>query len=268
VPGSPLDPVAALPGAAEAVDSARAAVDALLFHPTLRRKRTEVATEAALRSARASAALDGVDLDLEWLRSGAVNATHAGSTVVNGALRVAPELGTLAVVWGRAPMQALARLHVVAAAELVDDDLLGRPRDAAAGPPSDPLGLGPAPDASEVPGRLDLLVRTVAASGDVPALVVAAVVHGELMTLRPFGRADGVVARGAARLVMASRGLDPDRLTVPEAGHVAIGRREYVEALRGFASGTADGLAAWVRHCGRAVELGAAEGTAICDTLA
>ena len=268
MPGSPLDPVAALPGVADAVDAARASVDALLFHPTLRRKRTEVATEAALRSARASAALDGVDLELEWLRSGAVNATHAGSKVVNGALRVAPELGPLAVVWGRAPLQALARLHVVAAAELVDEDLLGRPRDAAAGEPSDPLGLGPAPTAEEVAGRLDLLVQVVSASGDVPALVVAAVVHGELMTLRPFGRADGVVARGAARLVMASRGLDPDRLTVPEAGHVAIGRREYADALRAFASGTPEGLADWIVHCGAAVELGAAESTTICETLA
>jgi hypothetical protein len=267
VPGSPLDPVAALPGVTAAVDSARSAVDELLFHPTLRRKRGEVATEAALRSARASAALDGADLELEWLRSGAVMSSHAGWGVVNGALRVAPELGALALVWERAPMQALARLHVIAAADLVDDALLGRPRSADAGEPADPLGLGPAPGADEVTRRLDLLVQTVHASPDVPALVVAAVVHGELMTLRPFGRADGVVARGAARLVMVSRGLDPDRLTVPEAGHVAA-RRDYAESLRAFASGTAEGMSEWITHCGQAVEQGAAEGRQICEALA
>ena len=42
-----------------------------------------------------------------------------------------------------------------------------------------------------------------------PALVPAAVVHGELLAAAPFGTADGVVARAAARLVLLGRGLDP-----------------------------------------------------------
>lgn len=243
----------------------RAAVDELYRHRALRSGRAAVATEAALRAARASAALDGADLDLAWLRSGAVRATHAGAGVVNGALRVSTELGPLVEVWRRAPLQALARLHLVAAADLLDADALGRPRvdDLAA----DPLGLGGAPPAAAVPGRLDALARTVLASADLPALVVASVVHGELLLLRPFGRADGVVARGAARLVTSALGLDPDRLAVPEAGHVALGRRAYAEAVRGFAEGGAEGVAAWVVHCGRAVELGAEQTRELCDTL-
>ena len=76
-------------------------------------------------------------------------------------------------------MQALARLHALAAADLVDDDRLGRPRaDADVGP------------------RLELLVDMVTGKSDVPATVLAAVAHGELLTLAPFGTADGLVARG------------------------------------------------------------------------
>ena len=60
--------------------------------------------------------------------------------VLAGALRVSEALegGATALVgvWQRAPLQALARLHVLAAADLVDDDRLGRPRaDADVGPP-------------------------------------------------------------------------------------------------------------------------------------
>src|SRR6478752_3752463 len=266
VSDSPLAPLLTLPGVEEAVASSRAAVDALLKHNALRRQRLVVATEAALRSARASAALDGADIDLERLRSGSVRRNHAGSGVVNGSLRVSTELGSLVSVWKRAPLQALARLHLLAAADLVDDEeTLGRPRvDDQAG---DPLGLGAAPDAGIVANRLELLNRTVLASSDVPALVVAAVVHGELLLLRPFGKADGVVARGAARLVTSELGLDPDRLSVPEGGHLALGRRAYVDALRGFAGGSAGGVATWIVHCGKAYEAGAHEMTTVADTL-
>ena len=56
-----------------------------------------------------------------------------------GALRVSEALegGATALVgvWQKAPMQALARLHALAAADLVDEDRLGRPRaDADVGP--------------------------------------------------------------------------------------------------------------------------------------
>ena len=103
--------------------------------------------------------------------------------VLAGALRVSEALEggatSLVGVWQKAPMQALARLHALAAADLVDDDRLGRPRaDADVGP------------------RLELLVDMVTGKSDVPATVLAAVAHGELLTLAPFGTADGLVARG------------------------------------------------------------------------
>ena len=45
------------------------------------------------------------------------------------------------------------------------------------------------------------LVDVVTGKSDVPATVLAAVAHGELLTLAPFGTADGLVARGVSRLV-------------------------------------------------------------------
>ena len=46
--------------------------------------------------------------------------------------------------------------------------------------------------------------------------MLAAVAHGELLTLAPFGVADGVVARAVSRLITITSGLDPHGLGVPE----------------------------------------------------
>ena len=100
-----------------------------------------------------------------------------------------------------------------------------------------------------------------------PAVVVAALVHGELAALAPFGTADGVVARVAGRLTMITRGLDAKAVSVPEVGFAELGRPAYDTALAGYASGEADGVAAWIVHSCRAVEHGALEGLAICESL-
>jgi len=58
-------------------------------------------------------------------------------------------------------------------------------------------------------GRLDtLFALLVDPPGGVPALLRAAVVHGELLALRPFAGPSGVVARAAARLTLIADGLD------------------------------------------------------------
>jgi hypothetical protein len=240
------DPVATLldlPGVREAADDARSGVDRLLGHRVLRRESAGVSTESALRGARASAGLEGVDVPLADLRAGAVD-----DPLVHGALRVSAGLGAATETWTRAPGQVLARLHVLAAADLVDRADLGRPRPHA----------GP---------RLASLFSLVTGTTTAPAVLVAALVHGELAASAPFGTADGVVARAAARLTGITRGLDPKAVSVPEVGFVELGRPAYAEALAGYASGTADGVAAWLVHCCRAVELGAVEGLAICESL-
>ncbi len=262
----PFSAVAELPGVAEAVAEARALVDQLLGHRVLRRRSPQVSAESALRGARASAALDGADWPLEEVRRRSTFANEPSGMVVEGALRVSAELGQLLGTWEKAPLQVLARLHVLAASGLVEPERLGRPRlpgEPVAGPPE--LGEPPAP--VEVSARLnqlaDLLVRDTAA----PALVVAAVVHGEVLALRPFVRANGVVARAAQRLVLVSRGLDPKAVIVPEAGHYELAQEAYLAAARQYASGTPEGVAAWVRHCVAAVGLGAREGLAVCEAL-
>jgi hypothetical protein len=49
-----------------------------------------------------------------------------------------------------------------------------------------------------------------------PPLVVAGVVHLELLRLHPFDAANGRLARAAARLLLRGGGLDPDGLAAPE----------------------------------------------------
>ena len=97
-----------------------------------------------------------------------------------------------------------------------------------------------------------------------PAPVLAAVVHGELLALAPFGTADGVVARAASRLVAITTGLDPHGLGVPEVYWM---RRsgDYRAAERGFSSGTPDGLTAWILLCCRGLAEGAREALAIAQ---
>jgi Fic family protein len=255
----PFSDVTELPTVPEAVAEARESVDRLLGHRILRRRSAEVSAESALRGARASAALEGVSAPLEDVRGGLVT-----DPVTQGALRVSAELGSLAGTWHNAPRQALARLHALAAADGVDSDDLGRPRSA--GDARDPLEIGPPPAPAEVAARLDTLSGLLTSPTGAPAVVVAAVVHGELLALRPFGWGDGIVARAAARLTLVDRGLDPKSLTAPEVGHAELGTA-YREAILAYASGTPAGVAHWVRHCAEAVGLGARDALAVCEAF-
>jgi hypothetical protein len=252
--------VAGLPGVADAVTSARESVDRLRAHRALRRGGPEVSAESALRGARASAALEGASFPLEDVRAGTVS-----SPVVQGALRVSSGLGPLVTTWRVAPAQTLARLHALAAADGMPSSSLGRPRSADTA--EDPLGLGAPPSPSSAAARLSGLADLLTSPSSAPALVVAAVVHGELLALRAFGWGDGIVARAAVRLTLIDRGLDPKSLAAPEVGHVELGSA-YAEALRAYVSGTPDGVAQWVRHCAEAVTLGAREAMAVCEALA
>jgi hypothetical protein len=241
-----LAPLMELADVRSAVDAARRAVDGALRHRALRRSGGAVAAEIGLRSAVASAALQGHGYDVEEVRAGTVT-----DPVVQGALRVTAALDGLAAQWSRAPRQVLARLHVLAGAGLVDAEAIGRPAD-------DPA----------VAARLDGLCQLIVAapSERVPVLLKSAVVHGELLALRPFAGPNGVVARAAARLTLLGGGLDPRGLIAPELGHVAR-EPEYVGAANAFATGTPDGVRAWLRHCAAAAEVAVAELLRICDEV-
>jgi hypothetical protein len=254
VSGDPLARVSQLPGVPEAVAEARAAVDRLLGDRMLRRPRSaasQLAAESAIRAARSSAALDGEDLPLDRVRAG--QGAPQDTPVLQGALRVSGALAGMADTWRRAPRQVLARMHALAAAGLAGPDQLGRPRS---GPPG--------PEPAEVAVRLDLLAEMLTDPAHPAALVLAAVVHGELLVLRPFGIADGVVARAAQRLTLMTSGLDPKGLAVPEVGHLEL-RSAYATALAGYARGTQAGVSGWIGHCAAAVALGARESLAVCE---
>ncbi len=253
VHNDPLAPLLDLPGVAEASGEAAEALARAHRHKANRRGWPRNAGEASLRAARASAVLDGAGQHLEVTgRDGA-----APDPILAGSLRVAQAMqggdggagGATAIVgtWRRAPLQALARLHALAAVDLVEDDRLGRP--------SGDAGVG---------HRLELLAGLVTGGTRVPAPVLAGVVHGELMTLAPFGVADGVVARAASRLVTIVSGLDPHGLGVPEV-HWMRNSAEYRAAARGFAAGTPDGLTAWLALNCRALQAGAREALQIAS---
>ena len=242
---SPLQPLLTLTDVADRLAGARTAVDTALRHPALRRRGGPLAAEVGLRSAVASAALEGHPHDLEDVRAGTVT-----DPVVQGALRVSAGLDGLASRWSAAPRQVLARLHLLAARGCpgVPEAALGRP------------DLTPAAGA-----RLDALCGLLATPDPAtPALLRAAVVQGELLALRPFAGPNGVVARAAARLTLIADGLDPRGLLAPEVGHLAR-EPEYVGAANAFSTGTPDGLRSWLAHCTAAVEVAAATLTELAD---
>lgn len=199
-----------------------------------------------MRAARASASIDGSATAMP-------EDGQPTPPLLAGALRVAQALDgdslpIMVGVWQRAPLQALARLHLLAAADLVtDQDFLGRPRDGDA-----------------VAQRLAGLADLVTGGTKAPAPVLAGVVHGELLTLKPFGTADGIVARAASRLVAVSTGLDPRNLGVPEVSW-ASRLAAYRSGAEGFVAGTEQGVGSWVLLCCGTFEAGAAEATTIAD---
>jgi len=238
----PLAPLLELDGVADAVAATRTAVDTLLANRVLRRRSVDVTAESSVRGAWASAWLSGAIFPLADVRAGAIT-----DPVLQGALRANAEIGILADTWPRAPRQVLARLHTLAAADGLDPDRLGRPNPAAA-------------------QRLDTLAQVLTAT-TAPAIVVAAIVHGEILALDAFPPVSGVVARAAVRLTLIERGLDFKSLVVIEAGHREL-EPEYRAALLAYQSGEPDGVAAWIRHCADALVAGAVETTAICEAIA
>jgi Fic family protein len=271
-----LAALTALPGVAEAVEQAREAGTTLRWHPALRRRMPEARTESSVRAARASAALDGAELPLDQART--LLAADADSDTdqaidpirdhVLGALRATLAAADAGTVLATAPAQAFARIHLAAAAPMgrAAPDELGRPRPTGV-PPRDLADLGAAPEGTDLVHRLDALVRLIVEPTAAPALVVAAVVHGELLVLRPFTTANGLVARAVARTLVVVRGLDPTGVAVPEVGWLRGGSATYISMAAAYASGTAEGVGAWIRHCASAFVVGAQEGTLVADAV-
>jgi hypothetical protein len=222
--GDPLAWLSGLEGVPSAFAATRDGIDVLLRDRGLRRTSPEQTTESLLRGAHASASLAGSGSSSDEVRSG------SGDDVAVGAVRVSTELLSLVPVIGRSPLQAFARLHVLA-------------------------GGSGQPGSTEGAERLRALSTTLLATTS-PGLIVAALVHADLATAAPFGSHDGIVARAAERLVLVARGVDPASVVVPEAGHLAL-RAAYESNLRGYRDGGRSGLHSWLLYAAEAQTKGA-----------
>jgi hypothetical protein len=100
-------------------------------------------------------------------------------------------------------------------------------------------------------------LATVITTSTSPALLIAAIVHAELSALRPFEIGSGLVARVSVRLMMASKGIDPSLFTIPEHGMFELGRPAYVNAIREYSAGTAEGINGYVTWFATALAMGA-----------
>lgn len=228
----PLAWLVSLEGVPSAYAAARDGIDVMLRDRGLRRTSPEMTAESLLRGAHASAVLEGSSSSLADLREG------NGDETAQAALRVSTELLSLAPALGRSPLQALARIHAIAAAGTLPSERLGRPRD------------------DESAQRLRLVADVLVGSTTVPALLVAAVVHADVVAAAPFPSHNGIVARALERLVLVSRGVDEKSLVVPEAGHLAL-RPAYESNLRAYAEGGDNGVHAWCLYGAEAFSAGA-----------
>jgi hypothetical protein len=219
----PLAWLVTLEGVPSAYAATRDGIDVMLRDRGLRRTSPEMTAESLLRGAHASAVLEGSASSLAEVRAG------EGDEIASDSVRVSTSLLSLVPALGRSPLQVFARLHALAATGSVEPERLGRPRDA------------------ESAARLRDVAAVLTTPTEAPALLVAALLHGELATAAPFPSHNGIVARAVERLVLVARGVDAKSLVVPEAGHLAL-RPAYESNLRGYAEGGAAGLHAWALY--------------------
>lgn len=227
----PFSPAASLEGVPSAFRAARDGIDAVLRDRGLRRSTPEDTARSLLVGAWATATLEGSSYELDELSAG------GGDATARAAVRLSTELLGLLPTWQRSPVQAMARMHALAAAGSAPADALGRPVNPEGG------------------RRLTALAAMLAAGTEAPALVVAALTHAEIAAAGAFVSHNAVVARAAERLVLVSRGVDPASVTVPEAGHVAAAP-DYFAALAAYAT-EETGVHRWLLYAAEAFTRGA-----------
>ncbi|MFA7323797.1 MAG: hypothetical protein WC005_05505 [Candidatus Nanopelagicales bacterium] len=231
-----------------ALKAARDDIDAVLWRRDVRAAANEVAAASAERGARASATIDGADIVV-------VDDSPMGR-VLGSALMLTEAIPSQVDTWGRAPLQVIAHLHALASSGFEPAETLGRPRSGEEA--DDALRIGSLPGTSALAPGLMALSSLVTRRTDLPGLLTAALVHHEILWLRPFTWGSGLVGRSLVRCVLAERGLDPSLFTIPEHGIVESGRPAYVQAIRNYGSGTLDGVAESVVWFSAALAMGAA----------
>jgi len=232
VSNDPFIAAASLEGIPSAYAATRDGLDSLLRDRGLRQTTPEATAESLLLGASATAAIEGSNYDVEALKAG------EGDATARGAVLLSTELLGLVPVWNHSPLQAIARIHALAAAGNAATEDLGRPAN------------------SSGAERLNLLGRLLGQPTAAPGLVVAALVHAEIAAAGAFVSHNGVVARAAERLVLVARGVDPASVTVPEAGHAAE-VEGYRAALAAYEKGDSSGIHQWLMYASQSFSRGA-----------
>ncbi|MBS6933795.1 MAG: Fic family protein [Actinomyces graevenitzii] len=105
-------------------------------------------------------------------------------------------------------------------------------------------GPGPNLGGQELRERLEQIVALID-TPNLPALVRVALVHAEMLTVRPFALANGALGRLLVRHLSVRDGLDPTGVIVSDyyAGRVP---GAYAEAAQAYASASLEGVVAWI----------------------
>lgn len=105
-------------------------------------------------------------------------------------------------------------------------------------------GPGPNLGDQELRERLAQIVALID-TPNLPALVRVALVHAEMLTVRPFALANGALGRLLVRHLSVRDGLDPTGVSVSDyyAGRVPAA---YAEAAQAYASASLEGVVAWI----------------------
>jgi len=274
-----MDELSRLPGVAVEVQEARRACEELRWHPALRRRTAEAGAESRVRGAVASAALEGAEVAGSRLSLALVRDVMRGATpappdpdpqwqTLLGAVRVSAAAEQTTGAPLTAPAQTLARLHMAAGSALLPAASLGRPR-VGEEQCREQLGMGEPVPGPQVEARLRAITRLVAgvSAGVQPTVLLCAVVHAELLLVRPFVAANGLLARGLERLMMQRGGVDPTGVAVIEAGHARSAGTDYRGALSAYATGEPEGVALWLVYAAQAVTHGALRGRDVADAV-
>ncbi|RNE49078.1 hypothetical protein [Corynebacterium alimapuense] len=198
----PQHPLLTLGDLAKLAAEATAAIAAVHRRPVSLRRSDLTGAESVLRGARTSALIDDPATRLIDEPTGVL-----GSAISVYGLLAPDRLQTSAGIFGRAPLQILARMDVLSGGE---------------GIPEDPSNTK----------RLHHLA-TVITSESLPAALLPQVVHGEILGRQIFGERSGTIARAASRLAAVADGFDPRGLAVPEP-YLSRHRGSYLETVATF----------------------------------
>lgn len=253
----------------------------LRWQEALRKRWREARAEASVRAAVSGAAIEGAVVSGQALReqiaAGPKGAgVHASSKdpawdAATGLWRAHSRLvGYMPDLVGRtrpvvpATAQLMASLHrdvagPLAVAGLISEAVVGCPRESGQVLENQSLegggllenrkpllegGPGPNLGGQELRERLEQIVALID-TPNLPALVRLALVHAEMLTVRPFALANGALGRLLVRHLSVRDGLDPTGVSVSDyyAGRVP---GAYAEAAQAYASASLEGVVAWI----------------------